>query len=69
MNRDQQISDIAYSLWEQEGRPHGRAAHHWADAEARVTPEHDVKAAAPRKTTKTTVRTVKSITPNSAQDG
>lgn len=33
MDRERQIREHAYYLWEQEGRPHGRALAHWAVAE------------------------------------
>jgi hypothetical protein len=35
-DREQRIRDIAYFLWEEEGRPEGRALEHWAAAEALV---------------------------------
>ena len=27
--RDQRIADLAYRLWEEDGRPEGRAEAHW----------------------------------------
>jgi hypothetical protein len=30
--RDQLVADLAFRLWEQEGRPEGRAEHHWLRA-------------------------------------
>jgi hypothetical protein len=30
------IAALAYSIWEQEGRPHGRDVEHWFQAEARL---------------------------------
>jgi hypothetical protein len=33
-DRDQQIREIAYFLWLEEGCPEGRADQHWAAAEA-----------------------------------
>jgi Protein of unknown function (DUF2934) len=32
-NREQQVRERAYYLWEAEGRPHGRGEIHWAMAE------------------------------------
>jgi Protein of unknown function (DUF2934) len=29
----QHIRDLAYTLWESQGRPHGRDIEHWAEAE------------------------------------
>ena len=31
-----EIATVAYSIWEQEGRPEGRALEHWRAAEAQV---------------------------------
>jgi hypothetical protein len=31
-NKDAWVSQRAYSLWESEGRPHGRGESHWAQA-------------------------------------
>jgi|APAra7269096613_1048513.scaffolds.fasta_scaffold12456_2 hypothetical protein len=36
MSRDQIIRDTAYAIWEAEGKPEGRAAEHWRQAEARI---------------------------------
>ena len=33
LSRDEQIRVIAYTLWEEEGRPHGRHLDHWLKAE------------------------------------
>lgn len=33
----QRIEDLAYQLWEEEGRPHGRHEEHWAEAERRLS--------------------------------
>jgi hypothetical protein len=30
------VRALAYTIWEQEGRPDGRAAVHWAEAERRL---------------------------------
>jgi hypothetical protein len=31
-NRDDWVSQRAYAIWEEEGRPHGRGESHWAQA-------------------------------------
>ena len=33
MEREEQIRQLAYSIWEQEGYPEGRAVDHWLKAE------------------------------------
>jgi hypothetical protein len=46
-NRDQRIADLAHQFWEQEGRPEGRAEHHWLRAAAQI--DHVSKTAPKRK--------------------
>ncbi|AMJ60572.1 DUF2934 domain-containing protein [Bosea sp. PAMC 26642] len=36
MSREQIVRDTAYAIWEAEGKPEGRDADHWRQAEARV---------------------------------
>ncbi len=36
MSREQTIRDVAYAIWEAEGKPEGRDTDHWRQAEARV---------------------------------
>jgi hypothetical protein len=36
MNREQQIRDIAYGIWQAEGRPDGRDRAHWQQAEEQL---------------------------------
>lgn len=36
MSREQIVRDTAYAIWEAEGKPEGRDAEHWRQAEARV---------------------------------
>ncbi len=48
------IRDLAYRLWEEEGRPEGREAEHWLDAERRFqnvqpTSEATIPTKKPRK--------------------
>jgi Protein of unknown function (DUF2934) len=45
-NRDQLIADIAYRLWEEEGRPMGKAEEHWLRAAVLID---DTKPAAKKK--------------------
>jgi hypothetical protein len=50
--RDRRIQEIAYLLWEQEGRPDGQAERFWHEAEAQyeaesALTEQDEKAVAP----------------------
>ncbi|MBM3934089.1 MAG: DUF2934 domain-containing protein [SAR202 cluster bacterium] len=33
MNKEERIQQIAYELWEKDGRPHGKAAEHYYRAE------------------------------------
>ena len=35
-NREQQIADLAYHYWQEEGYPHGRDSDHWLRAAAEV---------------------------------
>ncbi|SEG11593.1 DUF2934 domain-containing protein [Bosea lathyri] len=37
MSREQIVRDTAYAIWEAEGKPEGRDAEHWKQAEARVS--------------------------------
>jgi Protein of unknown function (DUF2934) len=46
--RDQLIADLAFRLWEEEGRPEGRAEAHWLRA-AVLVDEVAPKKAAPKK--------------------
>ena len=39
MNTQQAIQERSYSIWEREGRPHGRHLQHWAQAEAELRAE------------------------------
>jgi hypothetical protein len=43
---DQRVQARAYALWEEEGRPEGRSAHHWHEARAQIESE-DVDAERP----------------------
>ena len=36
MSREQTVRDVAYAIWEAEGKPRGRDAIHWQQAEERV---------------------------------
>jgi predicted amidohydrolase YtcJ len=39
MNTQQTIQERSYSIWEREGRPHGRHLEHWAQAESELLAE------------------------------
>jgi hypothetical protein len=41
-DRSQRIREIAYRLWEEEGRPRGRADEHWRQAAALVEAEEAI---------------------------
>lgn len=40
MSREQAVRDAAYAIWEAEGRPSGRDAEHWKQAEEKVAAGH-----------------------------
>ena len=73
---EQRIRDRAYAIWLDEGRPHGRDADHWLQAERAILAEaaaiHDIAPVvavvkAPRKTTNAKPRaSVKAAEPASA---
>jgi Protein of unknown function (DUF2934) len=53
VNHEERVRHLAHLLWENEGRPDGRAESHWLAAEAQVSHdniEQPAKAAAARKT-------------------
>lgn len=52
--QQQQIQELAYQLWEQEGRPEGRDREHWEQARRQLEGEADMMSEA---------------TPSSAPDG
>jgi hypothetical protein len=41
----ERIKDLAYRIWEEQGRPDGRQEDHWAEAERRLSSEPEVIAA------------------------
>ena len=43
-HRDKRIHEIAYLLWEQEGRPHGQDDRHWREAVAQYEAEQAAEA-------------------------
>lgn len=49
MNEDhlQKVRERAHALWEQDGRPHGQDAAHWAQAEREIAAENDAQSSAP----------------------
>lgn len=50
--RDQRIADLAYRMWEEDGRPEGRAEAHWLRA-AVLVDEAAPKASAKKPSTRT----------------
>jgi len=44
-NRESRIREVAYFIWESEGRPDGEAERHWAAAEEQVDSGADDEAA------------------------
>lgn len=58
MSREQIIRDTAYAIWEAEGKPIGRNADHWRQAEERVAASvagaPSAKAAKPKAASRTT---------------
>jgi len=49
-DREEEIRLIAYRIWEEEGRPHGRDWEHWRKAEA-IWQDQELSGAEPRKIT------------------
>jgi hypothetical protein len=43
MNRDEEIRQVAYKLWQEEGYPHGYEVQHWLKAESIWQKKHRVK--------------------------
>jgi hypothetical protein len=43
MNRDEEIRQVAYKLWQEEGYPHGYEVQHWLKAEAIWQEKHRAK--------------------------
>ena len=56
----------SYSIWENEGRPHGRDMDHWLQAEAELATEA-AKAPKPKKTKSTKPGKVKASTKRAAK--
>ncbi|HEV2549235.1 MAG TPA: DUF2934 domain-containing protein [Stellaceae bacterium] len=53
-DREKRVRERAYQIWQREGEPPGRAAEHWAQAEAEIELEHELatdRAAAGQKPT------------------
>lgn len=61
MSREQTIRDVAYAIWEAEGKPQGRDAQHWRMAEERVAASADKNAGV--KATSPTQRAAKPAAP------
>ncbi len=62
MSREQIVRDTAYAIWEAEGKPVGRNAEHWRQAEERVAAslgEPADKAAKPKTSARKPAATAK----------
>ncbi len=55
---ENEIARLAYAIWEQEGRPHGRDEMHWTEAERLLAARTMSSPAAPRPTLKSAPRMV-----------
>ena len=49
VERDEQIRELAYRIWQEEGYPHGYEVQHWLKAEALWLEEHRARTA-PKQT-------------------
>lgn len=38
-NRERRVRDLAYQIWEEDGRPEGAESRHWSEAERRYAAE------------------------------
>ncbi len=56
VSENEWISKRAYTLWESEGRPHGRDADHWAQAKKEFTLLETSKATKPAHRKKSEVK-------------
>jgi hypothetical protein len=43
VERDEQIRELAYRIWQEEGYPHGYEVQHWLKAETMWLKEHRTK--------------------------
>ncbi len=43
VERDEQIRELAYRIWQEEGYPHGYEVQHWLKAETMLLEEHRAK--------------------------
>ncbi len=63
MSREQIVRDTAYAIWEAEGKPVGRNAEHWRQAEERVatslSASPDARAAKPKTAARKPAATAK----------
>ncbi|MFD1702259.1 DUF2934 domain-containing protein [Methylopila henanensis] len=50
-DRDARISELAYRIWEEEGRPEGRDGDHWIEAERRYAAQETPPAPPKKKKT------------------
>lgn len=55
---ENEVARLAYAIWEQEGRPHGRDQQHWQEAEQLLVRRPPSSPAAPKPTLKSPPRMV-----------
>jgi hypothetical protein len=53
---ENEVARLAYAIWEQEGRPHGRDQMHWTEAERLLAARPLSSPTAPRPTLKSASR-------------
>jgi hypothetical protein len=41
-DRERRVRERAYAIWEREGRPQGREAEHWLEAEREIAAETEI---------------------------
>ena len=60
MNRDEEIRQVAYKLWQEEGYPHGYEVQHWLKAETiwldEARPKKEPEQPKPVRSTRTKAR-------------
>jgi hypothetical protein len=57
-SNENEVARLAYAIWEQEGRPHGRDQQHWQEAEHLLVRRPSSSPAAPKPVLKSVPRMV-----------
>lgn len=68
-DRTRRIEERAHSLWEMEGRPHGRDAQHWQQAEREIEADYAANTTATGRTPKPKAETTKARKAAQASQG